>query len=78
MHTQTPRPTASGNLTHYTVDLQGKRETSGLTTGARESQLIYKVQNKLFFRQAKKLEETRKSEWRHIEKNTENRRPSKD
>lgn len=55
MHTQTPRPTASGNLTHYTVDLQGKRETSALTTGARESQPICKAQNKLFLRKAKKL-----------------------
>lgn len=55
MHIQTPRPTASGNLTHYTVDPQGKRETSALPTGARESQLICKAQNKLFLRKAKIL-----------------------
>lgn len=56
MQSQTPRPTARGNLTHSTTDLQGKGKPVLSLWVPEENQLIFKAQNKLFFfRQEKTL-----------------------
>lgn len=49
MQSQTPRPTARGNLTHSTTDLQGKGKPVLSLWVPEENQLIFKAQNKLFF-----------------------------
>lgn len=55
MQSQTPRPAARGNLSHYTTDLQGKRKPVLSLWVPEENQLIFKAQNKLFLKQEKTL-----------------------